>query len=154
MTGTRNWNLIVRQALLAGLGAGVCMEIYLLLTTVVPAHGSVVQTWQWIASAALGQVAFSSPTYAIVGLIVHFCVSIAWAGGYAYLAQQQTFMNQRWLISGIVYGFVVYIFMDLILLGVRMFVPPPPLGLVNAVIAHCIFFGVPLAYVTARTSAR
>lgn len=150
MTQKRDWNSIIRQAFAAGIVAGIIIEAYLLLTTVVPAHGSVVQTWQWIASAAIGQVAYSSPSYAALGLLFHFCVSIGWAGGYAYLAQQQTFMNQRWLISGLIYGLVVYIFMDIVLLGVRMFAPPPPLGLLNVLIAHMVFFGVPLAFVVAR----
>lgn len=127
------------------------MESYLVLTTVIPAHGNVLQVWQWIASAALGDVAFTSTSYAWFGLLLHFLVSIGWAGGYAYLAQQQQFMNQRWPISGPVYGFVVYIFMDILLLGARKFVPPAtPLLLLNALIAHCVFFGLPLAFVVAR----
>lgn len=154
MTQKRDWALIVRQALLAGIVAGIIIEAYLIVTVATPAHQTPIQLWQWIASAALGQVAFSSPSYAIAGLLTHFCVSIGWAGGYAYLAQQQSFMNQRWIISGLVYGLVVYIFMDLLLLGVRMFIPPPPLGVLNALVAHSVFFGLPLAFVVSRTSTR
>lgn len=150
MGQTTDWRRVVRQALVAGFIAGVLIDAYLLATQVLPSHGSAVQMWQWVASAALGQVAFSSPSYALLGLIAHFCVSIGWAGGYAYLAQQQPFVNQRWAISGLVYGIVVYIFMDILLLGVRMFTPPSPVMLLNALIAHCVFFGLPLAYVVAR----
>ncbi len=154
MTEKRNWNQIVRQALIAGITAGVCIEAYLLLTVVVPAHGSVLHAWQWIASAAIGDVALTNTAYAWLGLLVHFIISIGWAGGYAYLAQQQTFMNRRWVISGLVYGLVVYIFMDILLLGARKFVPPAtPLALLNALIAHSIFFGLPLAFVAARLDA-
>jgi uncharacterized membrane protein YagU involved in acid resistance len=150
MTEKRNWRLIFKQAVVAGILAGITLEAYLLLTTVFPVHGSVVQTWQWIASAAFGEIAYSSPSYALVGLVCHFIVSIAWAGGYAYLAQQQPFMNQRWIISGLVYGLIVYLFMDILLLGVRLFVPPSPLMLINVLIAHCVFFGLPVAFVTQR----
>ncbi len=154
MTEQRNWNAILRQALVAGVIGGIIMEAYLLLTTVVPAHGNVLQVWQWIASAAVGDVAFTSTGYAWFGLLVHFIVSCGWAGGYAYLAQQQTFMNRRWVISGLVYGLIVYIFMDILLLGARKFVPPAnALLLLNALIAHCVFFGLPVAFVVARLDA-
>ena len=154
MTKKRNWNLIFRQAVVAGIVAGVLMEAYLLLTTVLPVHGSVIQAWQWVASAAVGDVAFTSTNYAWFGLLVHFIICIAWAGGYAYLAQQQPFMNRRWVISGLVYGLVVYLFMDILLLGARKFVPPPnALALLNVLIAHCVFFGLPLAFVVARLDA-
>ena len=154
MNQTRDWGLIIRQACIAGIVAGITIEAYLLLTVVYPSHMTPVTQLQWIASAAFGQLAYSSTGYAIVGLLMHFIVSIAWAGGYAYLAQQQPFMNDRWYISGPVYGLVVYIFMDLLLLGVRLFVPPPPLGILNALVAHCIFFGLPLAYTVKRTSGQ
>lgn len=154
MTEKRNWNEILAQAMIAGIVAGICLEAYLLLTVVVPAHGNVLQVWQWIASAAFGDVAFTNANYAWLGLLIHFIVSIGWAGGYAYLAQQQKFMNRRWYISGPVFGLVVYIFMDILLLGARKFVPPPtPLALLNVLIAHCVFFGLPLAFVVARLDA-
>jgi hypothetical protein len=150
MTQTRDWNLIIRQAVIAGITAGITLQVYLILTTVLPAHISVMHEWQWIASAAVGQVAFTNPAYALLGLFFHFCVSIGWAGGYAYLAQQQPYMNARWPISGLAYGVIVYIFMDILLLGARIFAPPSALGLLNALIAHCVFFGLPLAYVVQR----
>jgi uncharacterized membrane protein YagU involved in acid resistance len=154
MTEQRNWSAIIRQGVAAGIAGGILMEAYLLLTTVVPAHGSVLQVWQWIASAAIGDVAFSNVAYAWFGLLLHFLVSIGWATGYAYLAQERPYMNQRWAISGPVYGFVVYIMMDILLLGVRKFIPPPtPLLLLNALVAHSVFFGLPVAFVVARLDA-
>ena len=153
MTEKRNWKVIFRQALVAGIIAGICFETYLVLTVVVPSHGNLLQVWQWIASAAVGDIAFTSPSYAWLGLMVHFIISIAWAGGYAYLAQQQEFMNRRWVISGLVYGLVVYIFMDILLLGARKFVPPSAPALLNLLIEHSVFFGLPLAFVVSRLNS-
>ncbi|MBV8638162.1 MAG: hypothetical protein JO322_08745 [Candidatus Eremiobacteraeota bacterium] len=151
MTEKRNWNAIVRQAFAAGIVAGVLIQAYLILTQIVPAHGSILGAWQWIASAAIGDEALRNPAYAWLGLLIHFIISIAWAGGYAYLAQERPFMNRRWYISGIVYGLIVYIFMDILLLGARKFIPPTtPLQLLNVLIAHCVFFGLPLAFVVSR----
>ncbi len=127
------------------------LEVYLIATTIVPVHASILGSWQWIASAAIGDVAFTSPAYAWLGLLIHFFISISWAGGYAYLAQGQRFMNARWYISGPAYGIVVYIFMDIFLLGARKLGPPSSAPmLLNALIAHCVFFGLPVAYVVAR----
>ena len=154
MTEKRNWNEVFRQATIAGIIAGICLEAYLVLTVVLPSHLNVLQVWQWIASAAVGDVAFTNPAYAWLGLLVHFIISIAWAGGYAYLAQAQQFMNRRWVISGLVYGLVVYIFMDILLLGARKFVPPTSaLALLNVLIAHSVFFGLPVAFVVSRLDA-
>jgi uncharacterized membrane protein YagU involved in acid resistance len=149
-TAPLKWSRVVRDAFAAGITGGVVIEFYLYLTTMLPAHVSVISAWQWIASGAIGKTAFSSTSFAWIGLLVHFCVSIGWAGGYAYFAQRQRFVNQRWIVSGLVYGFVVYIFMVLIQMGAQVFrVPDSPPSLVNALIAHMVFFGVPVAYVVA-----
>ncbi len=150
MTQSRNWGLIVRQAIIAGFIGGLIMEAYLLIV----AHTNPIPAWQWIASAAIGDVALTSTSYAWLGLLVHFIVSMGWAGGYAYLAHDRPYMNQRWLISGLVYGLVVYVFMDLVLLGARKLVPPSPVEFISALVAHCLFFGVPVAFVTAKLDKR
>jgi uncharacterized membrane protein YagU involved in acid resistance len=149
-----NWGRVVMQALSAGIVGGFVVDLYLYLTTILPAHGSIVAMLQWVASAAIGPVALTSTSYAWLGLVVHFIVSIGWAGGYAYFAQTQNFVNTRWFISGLMYGLIVYVFMQALLLGARAFVfPPTPTAFLNAVLAHMLFFGVPVAYVVARMDA-
>ena len=146
-----NWIGIGKEAVVAGIAGGIFIDLYLFLTTVLPHHGSMFSVWQFIASVAIGKVAFSSASYAWLGLLFHFIVSIGWAGGYAYLASRQRFMNQRWAISGLVYGLVVYMFMQLILLGANALKPPPtPNDFINALIAHCVFFGLPVGFVVAH----
>jgi hypothetical protein len=146
-----NWGRVVRQALAAGVAAGVALEAYLYLTVMLPSHTTLFAAWQLIASAAIGKAAFDSPSYAWLGLVLHFGVSIGWAGGYAYFAQHQPFVNRRWVVSGICYGLVVYLFMQILLLGARAPVfPPTPTAWLNDLFAHAIFFGLPLAFVVAR----
>lgn len=146
-----HWGRIALQALAAGLVGAIAIDAYLYLTTVLPVHGSMLAVWQYVASAAIGKVAYTSPAYAWLGLLVHVIVSIGWAGGYAYFAQLQRFVNERWFISGLGYGVVVYFFMLILLLGANAFVfPATPTAALNAVLAHMLFFGVPVAYVVAR----
>jgi hypothetical protein len=153
MARSINWPSVVKSAVLAGITGAVLIDLYLWLTTIVPAHGSILTMWQFVASGAIGPTAYSSTSYAWLGLLVHLLVSIGWAGGYAYLAQSQTFLNQRWLISGFFYGFVVYIFMLLLMLGAHIFKFPSSADeVLNAVVAHCLFFGIPVAFVVSKTA--
>lgn len=146
-----NWASIVKQGAAAGVVGAVTIELYLYLTTILPAHQSLLEAWRWIASAALGRAALTTPNDAWLGLLFHVCVSVGWAGGYAYFAQSRPFVNARWFVSGVGYGVVVYVFMQVLLLGVGELVPPPtPLDLLNALAAHTLFFGVPVAFVVAR----
>lgn len=141
------WGRLVAQALLAGIAAGASIQLYLWLTTILPRHGSILAAWQFIASTLFGRVAFTSLIFAWLGLAIHLLISIGWAGGYAYLATRQAALNQRWFASGLLYGVVVYVVMQLILLAGNAFRPPPdPTAFLNLVVAHALFFGVPVAY--------
>jgi hypothetical protein len=154
-TRSVNWGSIFSQALAAGVIGGVTLLLYQYLTTVLAVHGSALAWLQGIAAAALGPVARSNAAYAWFGVLVHLIVSVGWAGGYAYFAQTQTFVNQRWLLSGLVYGAVVYLFTIVLLLGARAFVfPATPGAFLNDVIAYALFFGVPVTSVISRMNEK
>jgi hypothetical protein len=152
VSASRPWARLLRPALIAGLVAAAIFDLYLWLTTVLPVGGSLASLWQQIAAATVGKaVAFSSPAYAWLGVLIQAAVGIGWAAGYAYLAARQPFLNARWVASGLVYGIVVYMVMELILLGGNAFTPPPtPNAFLNAVVAHSVFFGLPIAYLVKR----
>ncbi|HEX8805561.1 MAG TPA: hypothetical protein VF741_01385 [Candidatus Aquilonibacter sp.] len=146
-----NWALIVRQAVVAGIVGAVIFNLYLWLTTVLPAHGSFISLLLHSASIALGPTALNDPTYAWVGALVELIAGMGWAGGYAYFAQRQPFVNARWFISGSVYGGVVYVLWLLLLLGAHAFPLPATVNAqINDVIARTVFFGVPVAFVVAQ----
>jgi hypothetical protein len=146
-----NWALIVRQAVVAGIVGAVIFNLYLWLTTVLPAHASIVSMLQRSASIALGPIALTNPSYAWAGALVELVAGVGWAGGYAYFAQRQPFVNARWFISGFFYGFVVYVLWLLLLIGAHAFTyPATPNALFIDVIARTVFFGVPVAFVVAQ----
>jgi uncharacterized membrane protein YagU involved in acid resistance len=146
-----HWGRLFQQAVVAGIAGGIIVMLYVWLTTVVPQHGSLTSLGQWVASVAIGKTAFTSASYAWFGLLVHLVVSMAWAGGYAYLAAQRAYMNERWIVSGIVYGFVVYVFMELVLLAAGALKPPAtPNAFIGELVTDCIFFGLPVAFVVSR----
>lgn len=134
--------------IVAGLIGAATFDLYVWATTLVPAHQSIAELWQWVASTALGKNALADPAYAPVGVAMHAFVSIGWAGGYAYVAAANPVAVRRWVPAGLVYGLVVYAVMQTILLADNNFIyPPNPNAFVNALVAHAAFFGLPVAYV-------
>ena len=83
-TAVDRWRTIAIQALAAGLVAGTILIAYLALT-VFPDHNPI-YFFLWIPSVALGNAAGSGMSWAILGIVLHYVVSVGWAGGYAYLA--------------------------------------------------------------------
>jgi hypothetical protein len=143
-----SWNRIVIQALVAGIVGGALIDLYLWFTPLASQHPGILGIWTWIASTVGGKTMFANPNAPWIGLGVHAVTSIVWAGAYAYVAAQQAFVRLRWYISGPVYGLVVYLVMQLVLLVSGNFeYPHSPNDFVSALIAHAVFFGLPVAFV-------
>ena len=143
-----SWSRILIQALAAGIVGGALLDAYLLFTPLASAHPGILQMWTWIASTVGGKTMFANPDAPWIGLGVHTVTSIVWAGAYAYVAAQQPFVRRRWYISGPVYGLVVYLVMQLVLLVSGNFeYPHSPDDFVSALIGHAVFFGLPVAFV-------
>ncbi|HEY1428540.1 MAG TPA: hypothetical protein VGF18_03130 [Candidatus Tumulicola sp.] len=147
------WGSIVSRGATAGIIGGITIDVYLWLTTLIPAHTPITAMWQFVASTAFGKGALTNPSFIWVGLAMHLIVSIGWGIGYAYIAASSPAIANRWITSGIVYGIVVYAIMSLILLADNNFTyPSSPNAFVNAIAAHAIFFGLPVAFVINRSS--
>lgn len=156
VSGTRvSWTHIIFQAIVAGIAGGALFGLYSWATTILPEHGSVAGSWQWIASTLFGKSALADSRFAPAGLAIAAIVSIGWAGGYAYLAATGPLANRRWVVSGLVYGLIVYAIMQTILLADDNFTyPPTPNAFLNALAAHAVFFGLPVAYVVRAMQRR
>lgn len=149
-----SWTRVAIVGIVAGLVGGTILDLYLWATTLLPAHQSLASLWQWIASTAFGKGALTDPTYAAAGAAMHAIASVGWAAGFAYVATVNPVASRRWVLSGLVYGVIVYALMQSILLADNNFIyPPNPNAFVNAVIAHTVFFGLPVAY-TVRAMQR
>ena len=143
-----SWGRIALQALAAGIVGGVLIDLYLWVTPLASSHPGIMGIWTWVASTVFGKGMFANPNAPWIGLGVHAVTSLAWAGAYAYVAAQQPFVGKRWYISGPVYGLVVYLVMQLVLLVSGNFeYPHSPNDFVSALIAHAVFFGLPVAFV-------
>lgn len=142
-----NWGRIVVSGALAGIAGGVCVNLFIYLTSLLPAHASILSLWQFVASTAFGKAAFSSSGYAWAGLGMLFVASVGWGIGYAYLAHTKTAINKQPLISGFIYGVIVYVVMQFVLFSVQALSAPSILSVYLGILASTVFFGIPVAFV-------
>ena len=150
-----SWGRIASQTLFAGLTGAVTLDLYLWLTKLLPHADTIAGLWRWIASTVLGKSALADPGSAAIGAALHVIVSIGWAAGYVYIAVNHPASTRRWFVAGIVYGLIVYSIMQVILLADGNFIyPPTPNSFVNDLIAHALFFGVPVAFVVRALQTR
>jgi hypothetical protein len=145
------------HALAAGMVAGVIGGAFIDTFLVIANHTTYVQIWQFVASALVGGAAYASPAYAILGFAMHFAISIVWASIYAWAALGPVpALARAPVLSGLLYGVVVMIGMTMVLV-VNHVGPagvPDPATLVKSLIAHTVFFGLPVAlYVTREARA-
>ncbi|HTX60596.1 MAG TPA: hypothetical protein VMH02_13080 [Verrucomicrobiae bacterium] len=144
----RPWGRIALQTLLAGIAGGALLDAFLWFVLVRPAGAGIAALWQTVAVQALGKSIAGDPNAAAYGLAIHAVVSLVWAGAYAYVAASRPTFNARWVVAGIVYGLVVYLFMQIVLLVSGNFeYPHSPNDFIAAVVAHVVFFGLPVALV-------
>jgi hypothetical protein len=142
---------IFAPGLIAGLLGGVLIDGYLLVTVVAVAHRTTVAGfYQFVASSAIGRAAYGEPNAVLLGIALHASVSLAWGLGFAYVASRTPQIVARPLTSGIVYGIVVMLAMQLVEVAANVYTLPDTFALVNSLVAHTIFFGIPIAYVVTR----
>ncbi len=134
---------IVPYGIVAGLIGGAVIDLFLLATGM----GHAPQIYQWIASLIVGPVAFSSAADAWLGVGLHIIVSAAWGVAYALLCQRiGTVVLDRPVVAGVAFGIVVWAVMQLVLLSLHAWQRPiSPVVLLLSLIAHTLFFGVPIA---------
>jgi hypothetical protein len=134
---------VVASTVVAGLAGGVLIDAFLAVVN----HMSPITIWQFVASALVGGVAFTSTSYAALGFVMHFAISIAWALVYAAAAGPLPALVRRPVLGGLLYGVVVMAGMTMLLVlkHVGPAGAPDTLTLAKNLIAHTVFFGLPVA---------
>lgn len=150
----------LRAGIVAGLAGGAILALYNVVGISVSVSnaagipmslGSAAAVYFGFAMmvAAGRNAAVGHPANVPLGVALHFIVSLAWGLGFAFLAQTRGELTQRPLISGIGFGFVVWVVM-LVVLAVSGFLQPPtPNRIAFAILGDVVFFGIPIAYTAA-----
>jgi hypothetical protein len=143
-------------ALAAGVVGGILIDLFLIARTLAGGAtiGQALQMYPWIASVLFGPSVLTNPAAPLIGLVMHFCVAIGWALGYVYLIRSQPQLLTRPIVSGFCYGLVVYVFMQIVLITAGQYHRPSPSALATALLAHTVFYGIPVALVVSRLLRR
>jgi len=145
---------LVAAGVTAGVAGAIIIDIYLIVVLVAVLHSTTLAgLYEYVASGAIGQAAYAGGSAPYLGVALHVVVSLMWAIGYAYVAARTPQVLQRPLLSGIAFGFVVMVAMQLVEVAAGIYRVPTTLSLGNDFIAHTAFFGIPVAYIVTRRLA-
>src|SRR5450755_2112863 len=140
----------IARAVTAGLIGGTTVDLFLILARVAPFPG----IYQFIASTVVGPVAFTSTAYIALGLALHFFISIVFALAYAWAAARSRALTENPTAWGAVFGIAVMLVMQVVTGLAHAAQPPSVMGIVVGLIAHVVFFGLPVAWYIAFTGKR
>ncbi len=140
-------------AVLAASAVGlVAITVYLVVVRAVMTGTSLVtgteQLLQWDASNAYGAAAFSGGwALAVIGLLMDVVVSTWWAAIFTIVYVNVPFVRRYPLLSGLLFGTAVMCIMIyfVVPLGHARQAPQTVVSTLNTLIAHSLFFGLPLA---------
>jgi len=143
----------VGQAILwAGLAAGVLDIMAAFVSSALRGRSDPLLTLQSVASGLLGADAFEGglPTAAL-GAVAHFVIAFGAAAVYVAASRKLRFLVEHPVVCGLLYGAMVYAFMNLVVvpLSAAPFkLPFNPVGLG----IHLVCVGLPIGLITSRFS--
>ena len=111
--------------------------------------------FQYIASGLVGRKAFQSGLGSVaLGVVLHYAIALTWTGIF-YLASRRVLIAiRRPIVSGLVYGCVIYLFMNFVVLPLSR-VPHTRNAVtlasrVNGVLALLLCIGLPVSLLVRR----
>jgi len=144
----------ISRGIAAGFGGAILIDGYLLVVLVAFSRvATATGFYEFVASGAIGSGAYRQPGGVAIGVAVHFLVSVAWGVGYAYVASRTPQVRAHPLMSGVVFGIVVMIAMQLVEVAANIYRAPDSFSFLTALVGHIVFFGVPVAFVYRRLAA-
>jgi hypothetical protein len=117
-----------------------------------------VRVFQFIASGLIGLKSFQLGWMSVVlGVGIHYFIALTWTAVFYFASRKFTVLIRRPVVSGLLFGIAVYLFMNLIALplsGVPHSTKPITLASrVNGVLAVMFCIGLTIALLIRRSSA-
>ena len=115
-----------------------------------------IQVLQYIASSLLGARSFSGGlATAGLGVVVHFAIALVVAAIYILAGRRAAVLRTQWVLLGLLYGSAVWAVMNLLVLPLTAVAPGPIMttALLNGVIGHALFVGLPSAFFAKKAAA-
>jgi hypothetical protein len=109
--------------------------------------------FRFIASGLIGvSAAARGPLPVLLGVLLHYTIALAWTAAFVLASLRLPVLRRRPVISGLVYGVLVYLIMNLIVLPLSSVPPhqgPTPLAArVNGVLAVMLCIGLTVSLLT------
>ena len=121
------------------------------------ANVSPVIVMQSISSGLLGRAAYSGGAKtAVMGVALHYLIATTWTAVFYFASRKLRFLIERPITSGLVYGVLVWLFMNFVVLPLSKFPPPRTAPTLSGrmigllIIMFCI--GIPIALIVRRFS--
>jgi uncharacterized membrane protein YagU involved in acid resistance len=139
----------------AGLIAGILDLTGACLVAWLRAGVTPVRVFHSIASGIYGANAFTGGAkMAVLGVVLHFIIATTWATVYYLASRQIRFLINQPILAGVLYGVVVYLFMNFVVLPLSA-VAKRPVLLSNRIIGMLVIIfciGLPIAFIVRRFS--
>jgi hypothetical protein len=120
-------------------------------------HGqNPIQVLQYIASSLLGARSFSGGlASAGLGLILHFAIALVVATIYILASRRVAVLRTQWVLLGLLFGASVWAVMNLVVLPLTAVAHGPiaTAALVNGLMGHALFVGLPSAFFAKKVEA-
>jgi hypothetical protein len=111
------------------------------------------RVWQGVASGILGAAAFGGGWMSgAFGLLLHFIIAFSAAAIFVAASRPLPFLVRAYMISGPLYGIIVFLFMNLIVapLSARPRMPKSPVAVAIQLLIHIVFVGLPISISASR----
>ncbi len=115
-----------------------------------------VRVFQSVASGLLGSAAYTGGARtAVLGLALHFFIATTWTVVFYLASRKLRFLVAQPIVWGLVYGVVVYAFMNFVVLRLSQFpqrTPPTLTGRLIGLLIIMFCIGLPIAVIVRRFS--
>lgn len=111
---------------------------------------------QSVAAGLLGKTSLTGGvSTAALGLMLHFLIALMMSVAYYVVAQRWSLLTQRPWLCGAIYGLVLYVVMNYVVVPLSAAGPGPKdlLWIALSIAVHMLLVGVPIALFTRRALA-
>jgi hypothetical protein len=144
---------LIRAAVAAGLAGNIAISIYLSIALPLFFHTPALLLFQWDDSNIVGDAAYAGGWgSAALGFFFDCIVAIAWGALFTAAYAGVPAIRRNSAVCGLLFGVVVMLAMFFVVvpLGHAQHPSTNPHALLNALVAHTFFFGLPVALVVRK----
>lgn len=138
----------------AGLVAGTLDALGAMTTFMLRGGKNPALVWKYVASGVFGKEALAGGTDVVIwGLIFHFLIALIWAVIFFMIYPTLRRFISNPIVTGLLYGVLVWVIMNLVVLPLSHIPPAPPFDLSKALIGMSVLMiciGLPISLIVSK----